>query len=85
MCYTVTTLKPTNGTDDRANNTTNNRQKRQAVDQRVRPEEQGWISKGCGRRIPLLNQETQCLSGGKCEYACYKPDCNYMSHTAIKG
>lgn len=43
MCYTVTTLKPMNETDDRANNATNNRQKRQAVDQRVKPEELGWI------------------------------------------
>lgn len=84
MCYTVTTLKPMNETssDDDDND---DKEEKGADDPKVKAEDKGWISKGCARRVPLLSQKTECLGGGKCEYACYKSDCNYMSHSAVRG
>ncbi|XP_061194923.1 uncharacterized protein LOC133203073 [Saccostrea echinata] len=87
MCYTVTTLpKSVNdtATDEKTQNTTKDRPKREADDREDMKEMHGWISKGCTRRIPLLQQDTQCMGEGKCEYACYKSDCNYMTHSAIR-
>ena len=92
MCYTVTTLKPMNETssddvndDDDDDDDNDDKEEKGADDPKVKAEDKGWISKGCARRVPLLSQKTECLGGGKCEYACYKSDCNYMSHSAVRG
>ena len=87
MCYTVTTLKPMNETsiDDDVDDDNDDKEEKGADDPKVKAEDKGWISKGCARRVPLLSQKTECLGGGKCEYACYKSDCNHMSHSAVRG
>ncbi|XP_063434047.1 uncharacterized protein LOC134715647 isoform X2 [Mytilus trossulus] len=45
--------------------------------------DEGMITKGCGPKIPYVEQQQCVKNGTKCVYMCHKNDCNMMKHKPV--
>lgn len=43
------------------------------------------ITKGCGPKIPYVEQQQCVKNGTKCVYMCHTNDCNMMKHKPVVG